>query len=126
MKVLTQLAIVFGISLIGECISAVLPFAFPASVIGMILLFLLMLFKIIKKHHIESVAMFLLKNMAFFFIPVAVSIIDNISYLQGHIMIFILICITSTLLTFLATAYAVMGVMKLQDKVAAKRGGRNE
>ena len=64
MKILTQLAIVFGICLVGECISAILPFAFPSSVIGMILLFLLMLVKIIKERHIKDVSQFLLKNMA--------------------------------------------------------------
>lgn len=81
MKILTQLAIVFGICLVGECISAILPFAFPSSVIGMIILFLLMLVKIIKERHIKDVSQFMLKNMAFFFIPVAVSIMDNITYL---------------------------------------------
>ena len=114
MKILTQLAIVFGICLVGECISAILPFAFPSSVIGMIILFLLMLVKIIKERHIKDVSQFMLKNMAFFFIPVAVSIMDNITYLQGHIMVFLLICIVATLLTFIATSYAVIGVMKLQ------------
>ena len=90
MKILTQLAIVFGICLVGECISAILPFAFPSSVIGMIILFLLMLVKIIKERHIKDVSQFMLKNMAFFFIPVAVSIMDNITYLQGHIMVCLL------------------------------------
>ena len=92
MKILTQLAIVFGICLVGECISAILPFTFPSSVIGMIILFLLMLVKIIKERHIKDVSQFMLKNMAFFFIPVAVSIMDNITYLQGHIMVFDLYC----------------------------------
>ena len=125
MKILTQLAIVFGICLVGECISAILPFAFPSSVIGMIILFLLMLVKIIKERHIKDVSQFMLKNMAFFFIPVAVSIMDNITYLQGHIMVFLLICIVATLLTFIATSYAVIGVMKLQEKKKEKRGQKH-
>ena len=119
MKILTQLAIVFGICLVGECISAILPFTFPSSV------FLLMLVKIIKERHIKDVSQFMLKNMAFFFIPVAVSIMDNITYLQGHIMVFLLICIVATLLTFIATSYAVIGVMKLQEKITAKRGQKH-
>ena len=123
MKILTQLAIVFGICLVGECISAILPFTFPSSVIGMIILFLLV--KIIKERHIKDVSQFMLKNMAFFFIPVAVSIMDNITYLQGHIMVFLLICIVATLLTFIATSYAVIGVMKLQEKITAKRGQKH-
>lgn len=100
----------------GECISAILPFAFPSSVIGMIILFLLMLVKIIKERHIKDISQFMLKNLAFLFIPVAVSIIDNITYLQGHIMIFVLICIVVTLLTFIARSYAVIGVMSYKRK----------
>ena len=81
--------------------------------------------EIIKERHIKDVSQFLLKNMAFFFIPVAVSIMDNITYLQGHIMVFLLICIVATLLTFIATSYAVIGVMKLQEKMTAKRGQKH-
>ena len=55
MKILTQLAIIFTICLVAECIAAVLPFTFPSGVIGMILLFLLLLFKFIKRRHIEEV-----------------------------------------------------------------------
>ena len=38
-KLLVQIGIVFGICLVGEGIAAVLPFAFPASVLSMLLLF---------------------------------------------------------------------------------------
>lgn len=100
----------------GECISAILPFAFPSSVIGTIILFLLMLVKIIKERHIKDVSQFMLKNLAFLFIPVAVSIIDNITYLQGHIMVYLFICIVATLLTFIAASYAVIGVMSYKRK----------
>ena len=58
MKILTQLAIIFTICLVAECIAAVLPFTFPSGVIGMILLFLLLLFKFIKRRHIEEVSQF--------------------------------------------------------------------
>ncbi len=50
---------------------------------------------------------------------------DNITYLQGHIMVFLLICIVATLLTFIATSYAVIGVMKLQEKNYSKKEVRN-
>ena len=42
MNILLQLAIIFGICLISEIISAMLPFAMPASIIGMLLLLGLM------------------------------------------------------------------------------------
>ena len=38
MNIMVELALIFGVCLAGEGISAVLPFAFPASVIAMLLL----------------------------------------------------------------------------------------
>ena len=123
MKILTQLAIVFGICLVGECISAILPFAFPSSVIGMIILFLLLLVKIIKERHIKDVSQFLLKNMAFFFIPAGVCIIEQYTALKGNILTLLLICLVTTFLTFTASAYAVTGTIKLMDKIRSRRNG---
>ncbi len=126
MKILAQLSVIFAICLVAECIAAILPFAFPAGVIGMILLFLLLLVKFIKKRHIQEVSEFVLKNISFFYIPTAVSIMQSIGHLQGYLWQFALICIVSALLTFLATAYTVIGVMKLQERLAAKRGNKHE
>ena len=75
----------------AECIAAVLPFTFPSGVIGMILLFLLLLFKFIKRRHIEEVSQFVLKNISFFYIPTAVSIMESVGYLQGYMWQFALI-----------------------------------
>ena len=41
MKILLQVALVFGIFWVGQGIEAVLPFAFPASVISLLLLLVL-------------------------------------------------------------------------------------
>ena len=42
MKIIKQLTIISAVCLAGEAVSAVLPFAFPGSVISMIMLFLLL------------------------------------------------------------------------------------
>ncbi|MFQ9846524.1 MAG: CidA/LrgA family protein [[Clostridium] leptum] len=69
MKVILQIGVVFGVCLIGEAAACFLPFPFPASVLSMILLFLLLCLKVLKIDHIRQKADFLLQNMAFFFIP---------------------------------------------------------
>ena len=74
---------------------------------------------------IEEVSQFVLKNISFFYIPTAVSIMESVGYLQGYMWQFALICIVSALLTFLATAYTVIGVMKLQEKIMANKGDKN-
>lgn len=116
MKIITQLGIVFVICIISEVISGILPISFPASVIGMIILFLLLLFRIIKPNQIETVINFLLQNMAFFFIPAGVSIMDNFDIIKNNIIQLLLICIITTILTFFTTAFTVKFAIKVQSK----------
>lgn len=122
MKLLSQIGIVFGICLISMGIEAILPFSFPASVIGMIVTFILLLFKILKLEHIKTFSDFLLGNMAFLFVPAGVNIINYLSVLVDNILPLLVICVVSTILTFGATAYSI----KLTMFLMKKRGGTNE
>lgn len=115
MKIIMQIAIVFAICLLGQIVVSILPFPFPASVMGMIILFLLLLFKVIKAEHVREKTNFLLQNMAFFFIPSGVAIIENYDLLKGSVLKILAICIITMVLTFLATAYTVNFVIKWQN-----------
>ena len=113
MKILKQIAVVFFICLLGEIIAQIIPVKFPASVLSMVLLLIALLTRIVKIEHIQEKANFLLDNMAFFFIPAGVSIIENFGYLQNALVPFVLICFISMIVTFVATAYSVTLVMRL-------------
>ena len=54
MKILLQVALVFGIYWVGQGIEAVLPFAFPASVISLLLLLVLLLTGMVRVDHIRE------------------------------------------------------------------------
>lgn len=116
LKILKQMAIIGGICLICDVVAPVLPISFPGNVIAMIVIFLLLAFKLLKESSIEEVGDFLLKNMPFFFIPSATAIIEKYELLEGRILDLVVICIFSTLITFLATYYTVCAVTKLQQK----------
>lgn len=115
MKIIMQIAIVFAVCLLGQVVVNVLPFPFPASVMGMIILFLLLLFKIIKTEHIREKTNFLLQNMAFFFIPSGVAIMENYDLLKGSVFKIVAICIITMIITFVATAYTVTFVIRWQN-----------
>ena len=123
MKSIFQVGIVLAVCLAGELISMVLPLPIPTSVLSMILLFILLLTKIVRVRHIEMFGDFLLKNMAFFFIPAGVAIMEQFDLLKSNLVPFLLICVISTLVTFFVTAYTVKGVMALQKKL---RGGMRD
>lgn len=107
MKIICQIAIVFTICWISQIVEAILPFPFPASVIGMVLLLLLLLVRVLKVDHIREKSDFLLSNMAFFFIPAGVSIINYFDILASNLLPLLVICLVSTVLTFAVTAWSV-------------------
>ena len=126
MKLLVQIAVVFGICLVGEGVAALLPIPFPASVISMILLFLLLLFKVLRPHHIKEKADFLMKHMAFFFIPAGVGIMEQYQLVEGSLLPLLLVVVLTTLLTFAVTAFTVRGVLALQRRLAGKKRKEEE
>ncbi len=117
MKLLGQIGIIFGICLVGELISSLLPFAFPASIISLVLLFLLLWSRVLKIDHIQMKADFLLQNMAFFFIPAGVGIIEYADIMKTIWWQLLVICLVTTLLVFAATTWTVMGVMAIQKRI---------
>ena len=116
MKIMMQIAIIFLLCFVGELIAAILPFPFPASVISMILVFCFLLWGPLKVYHIKKQTDFLLDNMAFFFIPPAVSIIENLHYMEGKLLILIFICVVSVFTTFAIRAWTVTAMIKLEEK----------
>ncbi|BBF43809.1 antiholin-like protein LrgA [Lachnospiraceae bacterium KM106-2] len=116
MSLLSQLLVIFTLCLVGEGIALILPFAFPASIISMILLLVLLCFKWIHLEHIQAVSEFLLHNMAFFFIPAGVAIIEKYPLLRGNELSLLIICLITTVLTFLTTTYTVSMIIRIMGK----------
>ena len=122
MKLLIQFGIIFGVCWVGEGLSRLLPL--PGSVISMILLFLLLLTKFVKPAHIAEKSDFLLKNMAFFFIPAGVAIMESLGILWENLIPFLTVCFVTMVITFAATAYTVRLVIWLQNRLSARKEGK--
>lgn len=122
MRFLKQILIIFLICFAGDIIAYVLPIPFPGSVIAMLLTFLLLCAGIVRKKDIDGVGSFLLDNMSLMFVPPTVSIIGYLDVLGDVFVPFLLICLITTVLTFLAVAYSVKLVIFLTNG----RGKREE
>lgn len=116
MKIIKQIGIIFAICWISTVIEALLPFSFPASVIGMILLLLCLITGVLKIHHIQEKSDFLLSNMAFFFIPAGVGMINYLDILAQNLIPLIVISVISTFITFAATVYSMKLALKLLNR----------
>lgn len=107
MKIIKQFGIIFSLCWIATVIEELLPIAFPASVIAMLLLLVCLLTGILKIDHIREKSDFLLANMAFFFIPAGVNVINYLDILKANWLPLLLICVITTVITFAATAYSI-------------------
>ena len=116
MKIIKQIGIIFTVCWLSQVIAEFLPFDFPASVIGMIFLFICLLTGLLKIEHIQEKSDFLLGNMAFFFVPAGVSIMNYFDILKSSAVQLLIIRVVSTFITFAVTAYSVRLTMKLLDR----------
>lgn len=95
MNYIFQLAIIFGISFIGEVLNALLPLPVPASVYGLVILFLLLCTKIIKLEQVETVSEYLMAIMPLFFIEPTVGIMNSYGLVKGKILGLFIACFLS-------------------------------
>ena len=92
MKIYLQLLIIFGFSFIGNVISNVFRLPVPGSILGMILLFLALQFKILEFRHVDEAGSFLINNMTILFLPACVGIMAKwnlISHFWAQILLIV-------------------------------------
>lgn len=116
MKILKQTGIIFTICWLSIIVQYFLPLPIPASVIGLVLLFLCLLTGILKIGHIQEKSDFLLSNMAFFFVPAGVGMMNYFDILRKNWFPLLVICVVSTLITFAVTAYSIRFTLKLMNR----------
>ena len=69
-----QFGIIFGCLLAGELLAMIPGLSIPGSILGMLLLTILLERKVVNPVSIAPVCRFLIKNMAFFFVPPGVAL----------------------------------------------------
>lgn len=116
MKTLQQLSFLFAIYLGAVWLASLLPFAFPASVLGMALLLLLLFTGAVKPRQIEAGADLLLRNMMLLFLPAGVSIVEYYPLLRGRVAVLLFIALVTLLVTLAVTALTVRGVAALMKR----------
>ena len=116
MKYIKQFAVIGTITFCGELLNLLLPFPVPASIYGMVLLFVCLLTGIIKLSAIEETADLLLSVMPIFFISPTVSIMSSVGLMKDQLLGIFLTCIVSTMVVMAVTGWVAQAVMKRGEK----------
>ena len=97
-KIITHIAVLYGIFLIGNWIQLTFHLIIPGSVIGMILLFILLYTNSIKVSWIEDGTRLFVSHLTLFFIPATVGIVNYLQLFTGEGILLIIIVLISTAL----------------------------
>ncbi|MCO6333416.1 CidA/LrgA family protein [Staphylococcus epidermidis] len=118
-KLILQLALIMLITFIGTEVQKLLHIPLAGSIVGLMLFFLLLQFKIIPESWINVGADFLLKTMVFFFIPSVVGIMDVASNITLNYILFFIVIIIGTCLVALSSGYI---AEKMLEKDNTRKG----
>ena len=116
MNYIRQLGVLIACCVAGDALSILLHGALPGNVLGLTLLLLLLIFGPIRLNHVEHTADFLLQNMAFFFLPACLGVLEIFAQIKSEILAMLAVCVLATLCTAAATAFTVHIVFRLQHR----------
>ncbi|MBU5337200.1 CidA/LrgA family protein [Intestinibacter bartlettii] len=122
MKIFNQIGILLGVWAGGEVVSQLIKniINIPGSILGMIILFLLLQFKILSEDKIKDVADFLLGNMGIFFIPAGVSLIQSLGLIKENAVLLLSCIILINITVMIGSGKSVDFMIKLKEKKQAK------
>ena len=120
LHILTELSLIFALCLAGEGIAALLPVAFPASVISMLLLMALLLTGVVKERRIQTVSRFLVTNMGSVFHPLLSRDHGICRGPEAQALPFLAVTFLTTPVVYLAAAWTVQLLMRRSRKEAGR------
>ena len=121
MKYLKQLTVILIVSLVSEALGYFIPLPVPASVYGLVIMFVLLWTKVVKLDQVEDVADFFLQVMPFFFVAPTVGLITSFDAIRGNVLWLVLMCFISTVVTIAVTGLVAQIIIRLK-----KKGGKSD
>ncbi|MFU1790164.1 CidA/LrgA family protein [Mammaliicoccus sciuri] len=111
-KIILQICMIYFITVLGSWIQETLNIPIAGSIIGLVILFLLLQFKIIKEEWIKDGANLLLSTMIFFFIPSIVGAMNLVDQINAQFIFLIVLVIASTCIVALSSGYIAEKMLK--------------
>lgn len=115
LQLFVQIILILLISYIGTEVQRLLHIPLAGSIVGLLMFYLLLQFKIIPVSWVDEGANFLLKTMVFFFIPSVVGVMNVASDITLNYILFFLIIILGTCLVALSSGYIAETLVKRDD-----------
>lgn len=113
MKYLRQLLIILIFSFAGEVLHYLVPIQIPASIYGLVLLFIGLMTGLIQLSQVQETAKFLIEIMPMMFIPAGVGLLESWGVLKPILVPVFVILVVSTVLVMGVSGLVTQGVMHI-------------
>lgn len=123
MKYIRQFVIILAVSFLGEALKIMLPLPVPASIYGLVLMFLALETGILKLEQVRETAKYLIEIMPLMFIPAGVGLLEAWGDLKPIWIQVILIMMISTIVVMGISGRVTQMVIRLERK---KKGRHHE
>ena len=125
MRYVIQLFIIICFSFLGEILHKVLPFPIPASIYGIVLLFLALELKILKLAQIREVSTTLIISMPVMFVPPAVGLISSWENIKDNWAEYLLITFASTFVVMAIAGWSTQWIILWRRNKRKQEKGDN-
>ncbi len=119
MKYLNQIAIIFGVSFVGEMVYRFLGLPIPASIYGLIIMMILLETKLVKFEQIKDAGSFMLNIMIVTFVPSTVGVMTAIEDLKSFLIPILIVLFVVTVIVMVVTG-------RVSQFVIERRCGKDE
>ena len=120
MKYVKQFFIILLISFVGELFKYLIPLSIPASIYGMVLLFIALMTGLLKLDDVKEAGKFLIEIMPLMFIPAGVGLMESWETLKPVLLPVCFITIVT-----IVTVMVVTGKLSQWRIRREKKGGSN-
>ena len=121
MKFLRQFMIILAISFIGEVLKYIVPLPIPASIYGLVILFIALETGIMKLSAVKDTAKFLIEIMPLMFIPAGVGLLESWGVLQPVLLPVAVITVVSTIIVMGVSGVVTQAVIRKEKKAKATK-----
>lgn len=118
--IIKQLTIFAIILFISGFLSSLFPKSFPvpAAVIGTILLYLGLTFKIIKIESVRKFAYFMISLIGFLFVPAGISLAANLKIMKAEGVQLVCVIIIATIVLLVLVCYTAKIIISIHEKIS--------
>ena len=121
MKYLRQLLIILIFSFIGEVLHSLIPIQVPASIYGLVLLFIALLIGIIQLPQVKEAAKYLIEIMPLMFIPAGVGLLESWGDLKSILIPVLILLVASTILVMGVSGKVTQGIIQRSKRKESEK-----